>query len=115
MTSLHFILFRNPCGDHLISRIALLFLCSLIASSSEAQTNSKDTVFFDKQWQTCQRANASYFRTISSSDKQLYAVRDYYMSGQLQMEGSISSVTPEIREGDFIFYDKLGGIESKEA
>ena len=48
-----------------------------------------------------------YFRTEEKVNSQTL-VRDFYLSGQLQMEGKFSSMEPEIRNGYFTWYYESG-------
>ena len=65
-----------------------------------------DTLYFDKTWKlsTCQ--DASYFRIITNdtSGKFLFHIKDYYISGQLQMTGMYKSINPDFKTGPFIYY-----------
>ncbi len=60
---------------------------------------SQDTVgYFNQEWEACSRDSASYYRVVIE-DKNidtLYHVKDFYMSGQLQMESTYAGLVPTI-------------------
>jgi protein TonB len=59
----------------------------------------------DKDWSECSRENSTYFR-IKTSTKDGYFMKDYYKSGQLQMEGYY--LKGEIPDGPAIYYYENG-------
>lgn len=69
-----------------------------------------DTVFYNKNWQQSDHENASYYRVVSidTSGKIQYLVRDYYMSGQLQMTGAYKSISPDNKTGTFKYWYENG-------
>jgi antitoxin component YwqK of YwqJK toxin-antitoxin module len=80
---------------------ALLLAFHTFSTSAQSVT---DTIFFDDQWHECSRNNAAYFRFI---DKQLngkYNVRDHYLDGHMQMEGTYRDSALKVRDGSFIYY-----------
>ncbi len=70
----------------------------------------KDTVFYDNNWQQSDPENASYYRIVSSdtSGKIQYLVKDYYMSGHLQMTGTYRSISPDYKTGTFKYWYENG-------
>jgi TonB family protein len=69
-----------------------------------------DTIFYDKNWQQSDFEKASYYRIVSSdtSGKFQYLVRDYYMSGCLQMSGTYKSISPDYKTGTFKYWYENG-------
>ncbi len=98
----------------IFKQLVFAAFCSLTAFSVTGRA-AIDTVFFNKSWKVCARDSAVYFRPSPSFADGLYAVKDYYMSGQLQMTGAMSSLTPETKEGRFLFYGSDGQVESRES
>jgi len=70
----------------------------------------RDTVFYDKNWQQSDPENAGYYRIVSSdtSGKFQYLVKDYYISGQLQMTGTYKSISPDYKTGIFKYWYENG-------
>jgi hypothetical protein len=89
--------------------ILLIFSALVIPKSS---FGAEDTTYFDKEWKTCSSEKASYYRPKPSLINGLYPTKDYYITGQVQMEGHFRSFEPEVKEGKFLFYDSLGNINA---
>jgi len=73
-------------------------------------------IFYDDQWnEVNDLTQALYFRVISfdESGQPLGQVQDYYINGQLQMQGSLLSVDPEVLNGKCTFYYQSGQKESE--
>jgi CHAT domain-containing protein/Flp pilus assembly protein TadD len=105
--------------------LLLLTLCSGIATSLQAQTipqnpnktdknglrQGKWTICYDKDWKPltdCKQA--TYYRLLSyQDDKPTGKVRDYYLSGVVQWEGTLLADRPEeVMDGEAIWYDEQG-------
>ena len=69
-----------------------------------------DTVFYDKDWEQSNPENASYYRVISSdSGREIqYQVKDYYISGSIQMTGAYKSIYPDNKTGPFNYWYENG-------
>ena len=69
----------------------------------------EDTIYFDKQWEICDSLHASYYRptNVNNKDKPSGYIRDYHMSGQLQMEGKF---VQGIKTGLFRYYHHNGQL-----
>jgi len=70
-----------------------------------------DTIYFNSEWQKSSRDNYSYFRTLSLTKDSLYSIVDYWKSGEKQMEGQLSSLSPETRDGSFYWFYKNGNLK----
>lgn len=66
-----------------------------------------DTTFYDAQWKTSSPQNATYYRVLNKKND-LWKVEDYFINHQLQMSGYFSSLFPEIKEGEFKFFNRNG-------
>lgn len=68
-----------------------------------------DTTWYNSKWGKADKANRYYYRVIEKDEtKDLYFVRDFYPSGQIQMEGYYKSLNPDIRDGDFKWWFENG-------
>ncbi len=69
-----------------------------------------DTVYFDSSWEQINPENAKYYRIISNdtTGKIQFSVRDYYISGSIQMTGNFKSINPDYRLGIFYYYYENG-------
>ena len=74
--------------------------------STQAQSIS-DTIYYDRQWQKCTRDSFTFYRTFRTQ-KDLYLVTDHYHDGTVQMQGSYSSLDPDVKNGFFTYYFASG-------
>lgn len=88
----------------------LLILCLLSFFNSFGQ---KDTLirYFDEDWLKTKKSKAVYYRKLYETEQDLWAVTDYFLDGQIQMEGHYTSKKAKTRTGTFTFYNKNGTIE----
>ncbi|HXH18178.1 MAG TPA: hypothetical protein VNJ07_03755 [Chitinophagales bacterium] len=70
-----------------------------------AQTDS--ILYFNHYWKETTRDSAAYYRLTEKKGNNFW-VRDYYISGKLQMEGKYLSLKPEIQDGYFVWYYENG-------
>ncbi len=91
----------------------LHFLVAIILSIN---LYSQDTikVYLDENWnETPNGINATYYRKSFRDSNNVWIAHDYYINGQLQMEGSFKSKKINIKHGHFIYYLKNGQKESE--
>ncbi|HJX71855.1 MAG TPA: TonB family protein [Bacteroidales bacterium] len=68
-----------------------------------------DTIYFDHIWNQTTKNKASYFRLVNiDTSRILFLVRDYYLRGQLQMEGAYRSINPDVKIGGFTYWYEDG-------
>jgi antitoxin component YwqK of YwqJK toxin-antitoxin module len=68
---------------------------------------SQEKIYFDENWQECSKSKAAYYRLIENLDNGLYFVKDYYITGKLQFEGtSTVNTEPLIRRRGIWYYEK---------
>ncbi|MBN2213414.1 MAG: TonB family protein [Bacteroidales bacterium] len=85
--------------------IAIMFFFLLCGYSQI----SGDTIYFDHNWDQTTNDKASYYRIISvDTSRILFLVKDYYLSGQLQMEGAYRSINPDKKIGEFSYWYENG-------
>jgi TonB family protein len=89
----------------------LIIIISLVTGfvSFSKSSSPSDTIYYNKYWKETTKNNSTYYR-LTNKDNGLYAVKDYYSNGALQMEGSYSSLKRDIKEGKFTWYYKNGNI-----
>ncbi|NVO10801.1 MAG: TonB family protein [Bacteroidales bacterium] len=76
---------------------------------------AQDTIkiYFDKNWKKLESfKDAAYYRKLYKKGDLWYA-KDYYLTGQLQMEGSYTNKKCTKRSGTFTYYTEDGTIDSK--
>ena len=88
----------------IIANIVLLFAINVNSQLIN------DTIYYDKNWEQSDQENASYYRIISndSSGKIQYLVKDYYISGSIQMTGTYKSIYPDYKTGPFKYWHENG-------
>jgi len=99
-----------------MKKIILILLLS-IATNLVAQ---KDTLYFklDTVWRTnwlsSSKKNAEFYRPMPLKKVgNLYQIKDYYINGNLQMEGFCTHPTKDIYHGKAIWYYKNGNKEEE--
>jgi TonB family protein len=90
-----------------VTNIALIFAINVHSQLIN------DTVYFNSNWEQSDYGNAQYYRIISNdtSGKYQFFIRDYYLSGQIQMTGSYKSINPDYKLGKFYYYHKNGQLQ----
>lgn len=92
------------------------FLIIIIVLSFSAYSQSKPpiTAYFDKYWtKVTDPDKATFYRTVEEVNGKFLA-KDYYMSGQLQMEILCDAVTPKLMwEGKAILYHENGAVQEE--
>lgn len=64
-----------------------------------------DTVYFDSKWVKTDKANKYYYRVIKeNTDRKTFFIKDFYSTGAIQMEGTYSSLNPDIKNGNFVWF-----------
>jgi|GEM_PF-1237055 len=84
-----------------------LFLLALLSVGLSAQ---QDTLYFGEGWKPTVKDSASFFRPPIKKQGELFIVKDYFISGQLQMEGLSKSDEKDIWQGQTTWYNKDGSI-----
>jgi antitoxin component YwqK of YwqJK toxin-antitoxin module len=70
---------------------------------------AQDTTYYDANWRVTVVSNASYFR-LKIKRGTGWQVKDCYLSGKSQMEGSYSDDSCKINQGPFSYYDENGHL-----
>lgn len=89
----------------------LLFVSVLKAEEVKVSTPdvlTADTIWLNQKQKVCDKDTATYCRVVNTNQALDFVVNDYYLTGELYMTGKFSSLEPEVREGDFVWYYKDG-------
>lgn len=78
-------------------------------SNSVAQT---DTIYFNKDLDTCVK-NEAYYTRILKKDLKDIAVVDYYQNGKIRMTGTYDIDSPKNKQGYFKYFDEDGFIDAE--
>lgn len=74
---------------------------------------SAQDIYYDSNWKKTNKSNAQYYRIIDTISAKNFLVEDYYIHGQIQMNGYYSSIDKEIKHGKFSYYSSKG-IKTKD-
>lgn len=90
-----------------VTNLALIFAINVYSQIIN------DTVYYNSNWEQSDYGNAQYYRIISNdtSGKYQFFVRDYYVSGQIQMTGNYKSINPDYKLGEFYYYYQNGQLQ----
>jgi antitoxin component YwqK of YwqJK toxin-antitoxin module len=92
--------------------IALLFVVNSIPTIAQDST----IIYYDKDWEVQDwEIDAAYYRVqVTYAETGLIEVKDFWISGDIQMTGSfISNTEEESKNGLFTYYVEGGDIESE--
>lgn len=87
--------------------IAILFLLSVCSFGQ----NTYDTVYYDSEWKITGKNEYSYYRITKKQVDGKFICLDYWKTGETQMKGVYSSLNPDVKDGEFIYYYKNGKIK----
>jgi TonB family protein len=99
----------------MIKKLIACFLLSLPLAVL-AQTAPRTVGYFNEEWkEVSEKELATYYRTVEDQPDGRFLVRDYYMSGQLQMEPTIcTAYTPKLMwEGVAKLYHENGKVKEE--
>jgi hypothetical protein len=88
----------------------MAFLLMFVFSVNVAFVQTVQTEFYNKNWQITNGEDKYYKREIVKEHDSLYRVKDYYLNGNLEMEGSFTSLDHQVKDGRFIFYYGSGEV-----
>lgn len=90
-------------------KYTLFFISFLIAARTFSQTIK--TIYYDSDWkEISNKKNASFFRKIENDKNHTnhFIVKDFYITGEAQMEAEMISYNPEVMDGNVTYYFKNG-------
>ncbi len=68
----------------------------------------QDTLWYDIKWKKTTKENASFYRPPVKTEGNLYRVKDYYISGVLQMNATSKYIDKDYWEGKVTWYTEKG-------
>ncbi len=97
-----------------MKQASFLILVATSFFSAFSQSKPRISAYFDKYWiKVNDPGKASFYRTVEKINGKFLA-KDYYMSGQLQMEVLCDAVTPKlIWKGNAILYHENGAKQEE--
>ncbi len=92
-----------------VFRSLLCIGVSLFYFGTHAQVQ-QDTIWYDSKWKVSSKDVASFYRVSTKQNDDLFQVRDYYISGKLQMEGLSTKPDKDFWEGKVVWYRENGEV-----
>ena len=87
-------------------RVLLVF--ALMAGAFLSVKAQSDTIFYDSDWETINREQASFYRPKPVQTDSGYIIKDYYISGKKQFDGMSSDTTTDNLTGVATWYYETG-------
>ena len=87
-----------------------MILFILVNFCSYAQ---EGTTYYNEQWKITTKDQAAYYRPSPQKENELWLIKDYYITGELQFEGHSKAKDKELWDGDITWYFPNGRIEDK--
>jgi TonB family protein len=92
-----------------------ILLCSLCCSfNPSVSAQDSVTTYFDVAWKPVKKERASFYRK-AVRDGDGWKAKDYFISGNIQMEGAFSDSAQRMRTGAFTYYYENGNKSSEGA
>lgn len=86
----------------------LLLLSSVLFLICPSAVSQNDTIWYDSNWNSIERKNASFYRPKVDQKKDGYWIVDYYISGSKQMEGLSIKADTEVFDGKVVWFFENG-------
>lgn len=82
-----------------------IFIAVVLYQTGAFTQITRDTVYYDNNWNQTSHENARYFRLIEiDTTRILFFVKDFYIDKIPQMQGAYRSINPDVKIGDFIYW-----------
>lgn len=85
-----------------------LFVLFLVSCNNETPK-----LYFDANWKETTKENASYYREIPKNEKDLWLIKDFYITGEKQFIGQANDSLATNLEGNVTWYFKTGKVQNK--
>lgn len=82
--------------DSLVFLVERMDTMSLEGRINKFENEARIVIYYDENWKLISKEEASFISTIKWLEKDLFLVRDYYISGQNQMTGIYKTLTPNV-------------------
>ncbi len=93
--------------------LIMRLLTAILIILSALQATAQDTTYFNSKWELCDKSESEYYR-IQTKNGKMWTRTDFWSgNGQIQMQGKLSSLDPEVKEGYYEWYHKNGHIKHK--
>lgn len=96
-----------------MKRTILLFIFSFFIAGSEYLSAQADTVFYQENWQPTHKSKAAFYRPFPQQEGSGYRIKDYYISGKLQMDAYSESTEDDKFHGEVTWYYESGEVQQK--
>jgi antitoxin component YwqK of YwqJK toxin-antitoxin module len=106
----HFIHLTSPTKLKAMYKIYTTLLAICFSINIYAQ----DTLFsyYDAKWNETTKEQAKYYRHAFAQPDSVFLVHDFYMNGQMQMDGAYIGKKMKLKQGHFKYYNKDGTLTS---
>lgn len=94
-----------------MKRITLLFI--FFTLGSQYLLAQIDTIFYQENWQPTHKSKAAFYRPAPQPEGDGYRVKDYYISGRLQMDAYSESIEEDRFHGEVTWYYESGEVQQK--
>lgn len=88
--------------------LVIINIILFVIVSQELISQDTITIYFDDQWERCDREQSSFYRKYYKTESKDYNVQDFYNSGQLQMIGTFKKKNWKHKNGSFTYYHENG-------
>ncbi|MBS9462643.1 hypothetical protein KIM67_09485 [Flagellimonas sp. 389] len=88
--------------------LTLVILCSDLSLFAQ-----NDTIWYDAAWKTTDKNNAAFFRPPVVKSDGLFLIKDFYINGQIQMEGVSKFEDKDYWHGEVTWYNNNGSLLQK--
>ncbi|MEM9361576.1 MAG: hypothetical protein AAGA43_03025 [Bacteroidota bacterium] len=72
--------------------------------------SQNDTIWYDARWKESDKSEASFYRISTKEQSGLFKIRDYYLSGKLQMEGFSTKADKDFFVGKVVWFREDGKV-----
>jgi periplasmic protein TonB len=93
-------------------KLSILALTVFTAAAASGQDVPADTIYYTANGKKAKASEAKYYR-VAKKEKDKYVVKDFYMTGTLQMTGTYRTLEPAVKDGIFEYYNEQGKKTSK--
>ncbi|MEM7485350.1 MAG: hypothetical protein AAF348_09090 [Bacteroidota bacterium] len=87
-----------------------LILLFVVFSSNFSLVAQNDTIWYDTSWKVTEKSNAAFFRPPVVEKEGLFLIKDFYVDGQIQMEGVSKFKDKDYWHGEVTWYNSDGSL-----